>query len=34
MLRFKVPESSSLIGHALKNLPQQLQLDVLVCAAE
>ena len=34
MLRFKVPDTSSLIGHALKALPLNLQLEVLVCVAE
>ncbi|MCF0122269.1 MAG: Trk system potassium transporter TrkA [Lachnospiraceae bacterium] len=34
LLRFKVPKNSMLIGKALKNLPRQIQLDILVCAVE
>ena len=34
MLRFKVPKDSLMVGHALKEMPHKLQLEVLVCAAE
>lgn len=34
LLRFRVPESSPLVGSALRELPGRLQMDVLICAAE
>ena len=34
MLRFRVPAASMLDGLALRELPQRLPMDVLICAAE
>ncbi len=34
LLRFRVPENSLLEGLALRELPQKLQMDVLICIAE